>query len=1003
MKKIRIFIYGIVAFLGLYAGTQARADFSGFVEQLLNMNIPINSILSNTGINRYELTRLLNAVECKDCIVPNNDYLNRYTNLFWQKFTAEPGRDFDDILYRQASYNKKSYYYCVAYVGDRTYMRGYPLETSPVCAGEFCGTRNTTKAEFLQVIINMIAKYLYPIYSLNWNTVEAWVDDLNSRSYAYKNLSEDDIKIIEKRSKECGKQICSLQDANELNIYLKYCMFNLKECGMIPFEKIKEGYWPVAELNVLYRQQMISLDDAVKYNIGTLIDGKLAVEILSRINSLIGCSFNNDYDCDGIDNAQDSCPTGYNPQQRDYDKDKIGDVCDDDVDNEGIKNPIGILDDNGNVNVALWTPTIDNCLFIVNKDQADTNGNGVGDACEQLSANLSLSIAIQKMEGSVPKTITFGALSKGPVTDLKWDFGDGSIGSGSSISHTYFSPGLYTIRLFAKGKGTNDAYAKTTIIVGRDTNEKQGLYALNTSLIAPVGGEGSFSLSALGNHDSYERTFGSATATTEKPVLKKKFITAGTYPISIKAIRKGEIVAATLFSFGVGDTAYGSMLLPSTLLPEKYEEVVFETKLSNFLPSSVSRIIWDFGDGETIETTLTTTRYSYQSVGKKVVLQTIFLDDGTRLQNMITLFVGSNNLFSSYAIQLLPSSLELTTFQTFTFKILPLGDSFADLIFANIVAGDNNSTIFPLSNRIVFPLENKHIYKNPGVYYPQTNLSLDQCTQLSAQATLAVGGQDFCLQSKLDGTLLDFVCDMDKDSIPDICDMDIDGDGINNLLGTINPNVPKNCSYLTTITKSPNQTLINTDLLKIHFKGICTLDNAPYMPNPNQGDQNKNGIGDAMETAFDKDSIDRLAPIIDTDGDSFPDKEDLCPLIPESRNGITDYDGCPELGLEIYCDNNWSPAGQPGLGDITDIDGPIIPGGGPNCGNGGQDAGETCLNCPQDMKDCLFVTTPPCLQCPCPFVDVDSDLTNDDTVKAVLWDKQKKYPWGYSLELGISY
>ncbi|HCY20774.1 TPA: hypothetical protein DIC40_02785 [Patescibacteria group bacterium] len=120
------------------------------------------------------------------------------------------------------------------------------------------------------------------------------------------------------------------------------------------------------------------------------------------------------------------------------------------------------------------------------------------------------------------------------------------------------------------------------------------------------------------------------------------------------------------------------------------------------------------------------------------------------------------------------------------------------------------------------------------MYYPQTNLSLDQCTQLSAQATLAVGGQDFCLQSKLDGTLLDFVCDMDKDSIPDICDMDIDGDGINNLLGTINPNVPKNCSYLTTITKSPNQTLINTDLLKIHFKGICTLDNAPYMPNPNQ-------------------------------------------------------------------------------------------------------------------------------------------------------------------------
>lgn len=1012
MKKIRILIYSIIVFLWLFAGTQTHADFSGFVQQLLNMNIPINSVLSSTGINRYELTRLLNAVECKDCIVPNNDYLNRYTNLFWQKFTSEPGRDFDDIFYKKAIYNKKSYYYCVAYVGDRTYMRWYPLETSPICAGEFCGERYTTKAEFLQVIMNMIAKYLYPIYSLNWNTVNTRVNDLNSRSYAYKNLSETDIKTIKTRSKECGKQICSLQSADELNIYLKYCMFNLNECGMIPFDKIKEWFWPVAELNILYRQQMISLNDAVKYNIWTLIDGKLAVEILSKINSLIGCSFNNDYDCDGIDNAQDSCPTTYNPQQKDYDKDGIGDVCDDDVDNEWIKNPIGIVDDNWNVNIALWTTDMDNCLFVVNKDQADTNGNWIGDACEQLSDKLSLSIAIQKMEWTVPKTVTFGALSKWPAVNLQWDFGDGSIGSWSNISHTYFVPGLYTIRLFAKWKETNDAYAKTTVIVWRDPNEKQWLYTLNTSLITSIWWEAAFSLSVLGSHDSYQRTIGTTTATTEKPLLKKKFTVAGTYPISIKAIRKWEIVAATLFSFGVGDWSYGSMLLPSTLLPEKYNEVHFETKLSNFLPSSISNIIRDFGDGETLKTKQTTVNHSYQSVGKKIIVQTIFLRDWTKLQNMITIFVWSSNLFSSYAVQLLPSSLDLSTFQQFTFKILPLGDSFSDLIFANIIAGDDVSTILPLKNRITFPLENKHIYKNPWIYYPQTNLSLDQCTQLSAQATLAVWWQDFCLQAKLDGTLLDFVCDMDKDSIPDICDMDIDGDWIPNLLWTINPNAPRNCTYLTTLTNNPNQTLINTDLLKIHFKAICSLDNAPYTYNNDQLDQNRNWIGDAMEKDFDENSIDRLAPIIDTDGDSIPDKDDICPLIPESRNWITDYDWCPELWLEVYCDNNRSPAGQPWLNDRTDwtndwiidwITDNIIPWWGPNCWNWQQDPWENCLNCPQDMDNCLFVTTTPCLQCPCPFVDISSNLTNNDIVKAVLRDKQKKYPWGYSLGLKISY
>lgn len=985
----------MVAFLWLFAGTSTHADFSGFVDQLLNMNIPINKILSQTGINRYELTRLLNAVECKDCIVPNNEYLNRYTNLFWQNFVDEPGKDFDDILYKQATYNKKSYYYCVAYVGDKTYMRWYPAETSPVCAGKFCWTRYTTKAEFLQVIMNMIAKYLYPVYSLNWANVQEWVDDLNSWSYAYKNFTDTERKAIKTRAKECGKQICNLQSADELNIYFKYCMFNLKECGMIPFEKIKEGYWPVAELNVLYKQQMISLDDAVKYNIGNLIDGKLAVEILSHINNLIGCSFINDYDCDGIDNTLDSCPTTYNPQQKDYDKDGIGDACDDDIDNDSIKNPIGIVDDNGNINIALWTPTMDNCLFIVNKDQSDTNQNGIGDACEQSLAMLSLSIAIQNTQGLLPKTITFWALSKWPVEDLQRDFWDGSIWSWSTVSHTYFAPWLYTIRLFAKGKWTNDAYAKTTIIVWRNIMEKQWLSVINTPLITEENGEGTFSLSSLGTHDEYQRTIWGTTLSTKTSTLKKKFSSSWTYPISVKALHKWEIVAATLFSFGVGTNAYGSMILPSSLFPDKNQEVRFETKIANFFPSNIDRILWDFGDGEQLETKQTIVRHSYKSVGKKIIFQTIILRNWTKLSNMITLFVWTQNLFSSYSLQLLPSTLQITPFKSFDFSIVPWGDSLSSLLFANIVWGDWTSTTFSPKNRLSFPLKQTHRYKNPWIYYPQTTIALDQCTQLSSQSTLAVWWQDFCLQAKTDWSLLNFICDMDKDNIPDICDMDIDGDGIPNLLGTINPSNSKNCNYLSTL-KNNTQTLINTDLLKIHFKGICTLDNAPYTPNQEQGDANRNGIGDLMEKNFDENTIDRLSPLIDSDNDSIPDQEDLCPLIPESWNGITDYDGCPEIGLETYCENNRSP-----WEDASIIDTPVPAW--PDCGNDIQDEGETCLNCPQDIESCLFITTSPCLQCPCPFAEIDTNLTNNDIVKAILRDKQKKYPRGYSLDFPISY
>ena len=1029
MKKIRIYILMISAFLWLFAGTSTHADFSGFVEQLLNMNIPINKILSDSGINRYEITRLLNAVECKDCITPNTDYTSRYTNRFWQDFSNIPGNNFDDILYRKAEYNKKSYYYCVAYVGDQEYMNGYPRATSPVCAGEFCGTRYATKAEFLQIIMNMISQYLYHMYALNWNDVQNRVDDLYTRNYAYKNLTETDISTIETRAKECWKQSCFLQNSEELNIYLKYCMFNLKECGMIPFEKIKEWYWPVAELNILYRQQMISLDDAVKYNVGDLIDGKLAVEILSRMNNMVGCAFNNDYDCDGIINSQDSCPNAYNPQQRDFDKDGIGDPCDDDVDNDGIKNPIGIVDDNGNINIALWTQNMDNCLFIVNQDQSDTDGDFIGDACVDSAAKLSLSIAIQDIQWSLPKTVTFGALSKWPVASLEWDFGDGSKGSWSPVSHTYITPWLYTVRLIAKGDEANDAYAKTTVIVGRDTNEKQWLSLLNTSLIIPVGWIGNFSLSSLGKQSYYKWTIDWIDITTDSPLLKKKFTQPGTYHVSVKALdNKKDIVAATLFSVGIGDSYYGSMLIPSTIYPEKYDTINFETKFSNFFSSDISRIIWDFGDGTKKETTAPNTSHSYQSVGKKVILQTIFLRDGTKLQNMVTLFVNSDNLFSSYSIQLLPSSLDLTTFEAFSFKVVPLGDSFSDMLFANLVVGDGYSKVYTLGNRVSFPLDTTYMYKNPGIYYPQTTVSLDQCSQLSAQATLAVWGRDFCLQAKIDWSLLNYACDMDLDSIPDICDTDIDGDGIPNLLGTINPSNSKNCSYIKTLERD-NQTLINTELLKDHFNNICSLDNAPYTPNTQQLDLNNNGIGDAMEDWFDKESVAWFAPILDSDNDGIEDSEDLCPLIPEKQNWITDYDWCPEIGLESFCDNSWSPLWQGNFDDIIgwfagwwaggdwwadsdwwadgdwwdDIIGWWLPWWWVNCWNGEQNIGETCLNCPEDMESCLFITTPPCLQCPCPFVDIDSDLTNNDIVKAVLRNNQKKYPRGYSLWFSIDY
>lgn len=46
---------------------------------------------------------------------------------------------------------------------------------------------------------------------------------------------------------------------------------------------------------------------------------------------LLGISVDDDYDSDGVPNNEDNCPNTYNPNQGDYDKDEIGDVCDDEA------------------------------------------------------------------------------------------------------------------------------------------------------------------------------------------------------------------------------------------------------------------------------------------------------------------------------------------------------------------------------------------------------------------------------------------------------------------------------------------------------------------------------------------------------------------------------------------------------------------------------------------------------------------------------------------------
>lgn len=69
----------------------------------------------------------------------------------------------------------------------------------------------------------------------------------------------------------------------------------------------------------------------------------------------------------------------------------------------------------------------------------------------------------------VGETVTFSDTSTGDPQALFWDFGDGTTGSGSQVSHRYSQPGVYTVTLTASNDaGPNSVTTEVTVVSGVD-------------------------------------------------------------------------------------------------------------------------------------------------------------------------------------------------------------------------------------------------------------------------------------------------------------------------------------------------------------------------------------------------------------------------------------------------------------------------------------------------------------------------------------------------------
>jgi len=255
-------------------------------------------------------------------------------------------------------------------------------------------------------------------------------------------------------------------------------------------------------------------------------------------------------------------------------------------------------------------------LTAVNADSTETSfsntltytGNtstGTGDA--ELKAMIATNIA----SGPAPLSVTFdGTASTGSVTSYQWDFGDGSIATTSTASHTYATAGTYTAKLTVGNSAgvtntTTVAITASNPVVVAPTPPKAVISSSAAAGPAPltVSFDGSGSTATNATIASYAWSFGDG-ASGIGAIVSHVYASAGTYNAALTVTdSKGQtsqvntpiIVTAPV----VNNKPPQAVISATPTAGPAPLTVTFNGGGSTDSDGSITNYVWNFGDGGT--------------------------------------------------------------------------------------------------------------------------------------------------------------------------------------------------------------------------------------------------------------------------------------------------------------------------------------------------------------------------------------------------------------------
>jgi len=225
------------------------------------------------------------------------------------------------------------------------------------------------------------------------------------------------------------------------------------------------------------------------------------------------------------------------------------------------------------------------------------------------TGNLNATLSVNPPSGPAPLLVTFnGSMSTGSISKYDWTFGDGTAGSGSVITHTYNTPGNFTVVL--KVTDNQGVTSQTSFVVkatgNATTNHPPKAVIVSSSSAGPrplsVVFDGSSSTDPDGDTLAYSWLFGDG-GSDVGPMVKHVYATAGTFHARLTVTDGGGVSGTTTSPVVVTEPAGPNNIPPTAVISASatkgYDPLVitFAAGESHDPDGQIVSYIWNFGDG----------------------------------------------------------------------------------------------------------------------------------------------------------------------------------------------------------------------------------------------------------------------------------------------------------------------------------------------------------------------------------------------------------------------